>query len=137
MTGASGAMVRLHKDHVLSDAPVVLNVDACPSGEVVEIFWRLANPGPATFHGTLRLCLVIPDTFSNPWFLVPGFFYGENRRRDQKPSKQYPRFDPACRAPAEMTANAWDFAADRTAAPAQPAAGLPAWPVLADVMRGG
>ena len=28
-------------------------------------------------------------------------------------------------------------AAERTAAPAQPAAALPAWPVLADVMRGG
>jgi hypothetical protein len=49
--------------------------------------------------------------------MVPGFFYGENRRDDQHAAKLYPRFDPSLATPAAMTSAWWDFAADRTAIP--------------------
>jgi len=58
----------------------------------------------------------LPGQLRRPWLMVPGFFYGENRRIDQL-GKTCPRFDPAVAEPSEMTANRWDFPADRTAAP--------------------
>jgi len=109
--------IELCKDHVESDAPLELTVTEADAGLPLAAEWTVTNPGPATFRGAIRLVLPLPERFTRPWFLVPGFFYGENRAIGQRAPKLYPRFDPSVRRPAEMTSSWWDFGADRTAAP--------------------
>ncbi len=105
---------RLEKDHVLRDAPLALTfrADARNGG----LRWTVRNRGRAPFVGVLRLVVRTADRFRNPWVLLPGFLYGENRRAGQG-GRLYPRWDPACPAPRALTSAWWDFAMDRIAVP--------------------
>lgn len=104
--------------HVLQAAPLTISLRVLADGGTRRIVrWMVRNPGPSAFRGVLRLTIAWPEGFQKPWLLVPGFFYGENRRANEWRPKLYPRFDPACSAPAAMTSSWWDFAADRTSSP--------------------
>lgn len=110
-------MLELRKDHVLTDAELVLSAESQANDVCQTICWTIQNQGESTFHGAVRLHVELPEAFTAPWFMIPGFFYGENRRIGQRGVKLYPRYDPAATEPAEMTSCWWDVAADRTAAP--------------------
>ena len=73
----------------------------------------LVQAGDQGFDGSCALSLNLPwSAGAAPWFLLPGFFYGQGR---DDPRLHYPRLgqdpaDPWC-------APSWDFALDRAAAP--------------------
>lgn len=115
-------MLTLHKAHVLEDAPLTLDLQRSPAGAGIEVIaWalRLTAGAAGRFHGVVRLQLDLPPEFTAPWFMVPGFVYGENRRADQerRHGKCWLRFDTALRTPQDMASAWWDFGADRTASP--------------------
>ena len=113
--------MKLIKDHVLTDSSLNLQLSPVPVAAwpaAQRIAWEVRNPGPGEFHGVIRLEEPFPAGFRLPWLLVPGFFYGENRRFGPGIREDsYPRFDPAAVKPARMTSNHWDFAADRVSHP--------------------
>lgn len=110
-------MLELGKDHVEQDAPLALATDVVDLGACREVVWTVRNEGDASYRGVIRLSCALPAEIARPWFMIPGFFYGENRRLDQRAPKLYPRYDPAARTCGDMTSSWWDVAADRTAAP--------------------
>lgn len=67
---------------------------------VCELFVRIETSIPAT----------------DPWWLVPGVFYGENRPVDC--ARRFPRFEIGADDPAGMVSDHWSFRADRAATPA-------------------
>ncbi|MCU1438446.1 MAG: hypothetical protein JWP66_1533 [Naasia sp.] len=59
------------------------------------------------------------DGADDPWWLIPGAFYGENRPAGN--DRVFPRFEKGARSPAQaagMVSDSWHFRADRTATPA-------------------
>jgi hypothetical protein len=52
----------------------------------------------------------------DPGWMIPGLFYGENRRADC--TRRYPRLTPGSRAYGRMESGWWGFRADRAATPA-------------------
>jgi hypothetical protein len=55
----------------------------------------------------------------DPWWLVPGAFYGENRPAEN--TRAFPRFEIGASTPeqhAALVSDAWEFRADRAATPA-------------------
>ena len=110
-------MIELQQAHILSAAPLALTTRVVAETPARTIAWQVTNPGPGAFHGVVRLVLPLPDDLRAPWFMVPGFLYGENRRASQWAPRMYARFDPAVTAPREMASSWWDLPADRTAAP--------------------
>jgi hypothetical protein len=52
----------------------------------------------------------------DPWWLIPGLFYGENRLEECR--RVFPRFEAGADRPAEMVSARWGFRADRAATPA-------------------
>ncbi len=53
---------------------------------------------------------------ADPWWLMPGLFYGENRPVDC--FRVFPRFEVGARRPDELVSDHWEFRADRAATPA-------------------
>jgi hypothetical protein len=53
---------------------------------------------------------------ADPWWLMPGLFYGENRPVDG--FRIFPRFEAGADRPDEMVSDRWEFRADRAATPA-------------------
>ena len=53
---------------------------------------------------------------ADPWWLMPGLFYGENRPVDC--FRVFPRFEAGASRPDEMVSDHWEFRADRAATPA-------------------
>lgn len=109
--------LQLHKAHISQDSDLSLDVRREEAADGDVLLWTVTNTGNAAFQGALRLQLELPAAFSAPWFMIPGFFYGENRRVGQRAPKIYPRFDAAVSIPANMTSCWWDVAAERTAVP--------------------
>jgi len=110
-------MIDLQKDHILEDAELRLSVETEDGSACREVHWRIENPGDSNYRGAIRLHVDLPEHFTSPWFMIPGFFYGENRRIGQRATKFYPRFDETLEEPEDMTSSWWDVSADRTAAP--------------------
>ena len=113
--------IRLAKRHTATDSELKLTLSrqADPAWDAVErVRWEVRNAGAGPYHGVFSLEVALPDSFRLPWIMVPGFFYGENRRIGAGAREDsYPRFDPAASAPHRMTSDRWDFAADRTSHP--------------------
>ena len=109
-------MIKVAKDHVEQDSQ--LDCSLCPeNGEfktVIQV--KITNRGQADFIGVVRLALTLPEEMTNPWRLIPGFIYGENRKLNER-SRLYPRVDPALDIPSRMSSSWWDFASDRAASP--------------------
>lgn len=53
---------------------------------------------------------------ADPWWLMPGLFYGENRPADC--FRVFPRFEAGADRPGELVSDRWEFRADRAATPA-------------------
>ncbi|MHB9023035.1 MAG: hypothetical protein ACYC7E_02510 [Armatimonadota bacterium] len=105
--------------HVTQQADLHLNLKTSSAGSNIErVDWEVINQGTVAFHGALRLQLPLPATHPSPWFMIPGFLYGENRKvGDTAREDCYPRYDPSIDQPHRMASNHWDFAADRTSYP--------------------
>ncbi|HET9380110.1 MAG TPA: hypothetical protein VFP69_04690, partial [Streptomyces sp.] len=87
-----------------------------PPGTVLreaELTVRRVAGDPAEAGLRVEMRLGVSD---DPGWLVPGVFYGENRRPDC--TRPYPRYERGTHDPAAMTADAWSFRADRCATPA-------------------
>jgi len=98
---------------------VELRVGAAETGWAVE----LAVTARTGFIGAVRVVAELTGA-DDPWWLVPGVFYGENRPADN--DRAFPRFEIGARSPAQhdaLVADAWDVRADRAATPA-----VFAWP---------
>lgn len=74
---------------------------------------RLAT-GPDEVEARVRVRRAVPA--ADPWWLVPGLFYGENRPEDCE--RVFPRFERGTVDAAGMVSNAWSFRSDRAATPA-------------------
>lgn len=112
--------MQLRKKHVVDDSALDLNQTESPTSApgVWSIRWRVTNTGTSIFRGALQWSLPFPSAFRLPWIMMPGMLYGENRLISPGVREfAYPRFDPAAAAPARMTSNTWDFAADRLSHP--------------------
>ncbi|MEO3778721.1 hypothetical protein ABGB16_18090 [Micromonospora sp. B11E3] len=74
--------------------------------------------GAVPAQGRLRISVGLADA-DDPYWLIPGLFYGENRPADNH--RRYPRFARAVDEPADpgrFVSPAWSFRADRAATPA-------------------
>lgn len=65
---------------------------------------------------TLRVELVLSLPSDDPWFMLPGAFYGENR--PAQCTRVFPRFEVGASVPEQMVSDHWSFRADRCATPA-------------------
>ncbi len=76
---------------------------------------RVRYEGDAPLEAGVRVELALPAT-SDPRWLVPGVFYGENR--PESCTRIFPRFVPGRVDVGRMESDAWSFRADRCATPA-------------------
>ncbi|THG29269.1 hypothetical protein [Naasia lichenicola] len=77
---------------------------------------RVTYAGSAPADAAVRISTRIPA--DDPWFLIPGAFYGENRPADN--DRIFPRFQPGASSAADhaaMVSDEWHFRADRAATP--------------------
>ncbi|RIQ18877.1 hypothetical protein [Jiangella rhizosphaerae] len=77
-----------------------------------EVALSVLNPTPAAFTGHLRLVATVADA-ADPWWLIPGLFYGENRPADC--DRRFPRFEARADDPPGMVSDHWSFRSDRAA----------------------
>ncbi|MFF1572213.1 hypothetical protein ACFVWR_05655 [Leifsonia sp. NPDC058292] len=109
---------------------VLANGAPARAGEfAVETEWREAEPGwrvrvtvtnrgDATVDANVRVSAAVADA-PDPWWLIPGAFYGENRPAEN--TRAFPRFEigaDSAEAHAALVSDAWEFRADRAATPA-------------------
>lgn len=90
---------------------------SAPSGDTGrrEVTVDVTYDGSASRNASVRLCMELPGA-DDPWWLVPGVFYGENRPAGCR--TVFPRFAPGADDPASMVSDRWAFRADRAATPA-------------------
>jgi hypothetical protein len=87
----------------------------------VDIAWTSGDTARITVRHTgepaaanVRISIDVPDS-ADPYWLIPGLFYGENRPADN--ARLYPRYAPTPDH-ARLVAPSWSFRADRAATPA-------------------
>jgi hypothetical protein len=100
-------------DHDLFDVALRSSVAESPAGGVtvtVTATYRGAAPAEAR----LRVSATLADA-TDPYWLIPGLFYGENRPADNH--RLYPRFARTA-DPRRFVSPVWSFRADRAATPA-------------------
>jgi hypothetical protein len=129
-----------------SPSPAVTILDADPrdfaievrrDGDAHRVTVRLdgAHPVDAAVRVTVEL-----DGANDPWWLIPGLFYGENRPAAN--DRLYPRFAAGARTPAQhavFVSDEWHFRSDRAATPvvfAWPAPGVPGRALSTDPVTG-
>ena len=79
---------------------------------------RVRHAGPAAVSANVRVSVAVADA-ADPWFLIPGLFYGPNRPAGN--ARLFPRFARSSDEPADSSrfvSPAWSFRADRAATPA-------------------
>lgn len=75
----------------------------------------VTHTGVSTTRASVRVTATLRDV-ENPWWLVPGLFYGENRPEGS--FRAYPRFAVGRRDDTALESDHWAFRADRAATPA-------------------
>lgn len=100
---------------VLDADPDDFAVDVVSQGGThrIAIACRAAEPSEAAVRVTVRI-----EGASDPWWLIPGLFYGENRPAGNE--RLYPRFEAGARTAAQHDAfvsDEWHFRSDRAATP--------------------
>jgi hypothetical protein len=70
---------------------------------------RVTATAEAAWEG--RLTVSVRRPARDPWWLIPGLFYGENRPADS--FRLYPRYAPGPPDAATLTSDRWSFRADR------------------------
>jgi hypothetical protein len=79
----------------------------------IRVICRAAEP----LEAGIRVSATAPA--ADPWWLIPGAFYGENRPSGN--SRVFPRFEIGADSPADwerLVSAAWEFRSDRAATPA-------------------
>ncbi|NBE99068.1 hypothetical protein FE391_36180 [Nonomuraea sp. KC401] len=79
-----------------------------------ELRLTIRYDGAEPRAGTVRVSRRVPA--ADPWWLIPGLFYGENRPAACR--RVFPRFEAGADRPDEMVSARWGFRADRAATPA-------------------
>ncbi|WP_019179700.1 hypothetical protein [Microbacterium yannicii] len=123
-------------------SPSATILDAAPEHFAVRITaesdgHRIAvrYEGPHEVSAAVRITVRI-DAATDPWWLIPGVFYGENRPAAN--DRLYPRFEAGARSAAQHDAfvsDEWHFRSDRAATPvvfAWPAPGASGLALSAD-----
>ncbi|TDE32702.1 hypothetical protein E1295_39125 [Nonomuraea mesophila] len=87
--------------------------EARPTGRR-ELRLTIRYDGAEPRAGTVRVSRRVPA--ADPWWLIPGLFYGENRPAACR--RVFPRFEAGADRPGEMVSARWGFRADRAATPA-------------------
>jgi len=82
-------------------------------GQRLALEVRYGGTGPLA--AAIRYRLLLPGT-PDPWWLMPGAFYGENR--PAACDRVFPRFEVGASDPQAMVSDRWEFRADRCATPA-------------------
>lgn len=95
--------------------PFTVEVTAGPPSAAGLVDVTLSVAVSAPFTGHLRLVASVADA-AEPWWLIPGLFYGENRPADC--DRRFPRFEAGADDPAGMISDHWSFRSDRAATPA-------------------
>jgi len=80
-----------------------------------EVSIEVVYGGSAPREASVRLRLEVSQA-SDPWWLIPGAFYGENR--PEGCLRVFPRFAVGAHDPHGMVSSSWSFRADRAATPA-------------------
>ncbi|TDC54166.1 hypothetical protein E1212_03255 [Jiangella ureilytica] len=93
-----------------------------------EVALSVSNVSADAFAGHVRLVASVADA-ADPWWLIPGLFYGENRPVDC--DRRFPRFEAGADDPAGMVSDHWSFRSDRAATAAVFAWGASAGVVVA------
>ncbi len=76
---------------------------------------EVAYLGTEPVDAAVRFRILLPDA-PDPWWLIPGAFYGENR--PAACTRVFPRFEVGGDDPQGMVSDHWEFRADRCATPA-------------------
>jgi hypothetical protein len=84
-----------------------------PSGRR-DLTLTVANASAEPVVASVQVTVAVPA--ADPWWLMPGLFYGENRPVDC--FRVFPRFEAGADRPDEMVSDHWEFRADRAATPA-------------------
>ncbi|MFC0681120.1 hypothetical protein ACFFGH_25100 [Lysobacter korlensis] len=89
--------------------------DGLSGSRLASIHVRSDSSAPV--DAVVRVAVAIPS--ADPWWLIPGAFYGENRPIEN--SRVFPRFQIGANRPADwerLISEAWEFRSDRAATPA-------------------
>jgi hypothetical protein len=86
-------------------------VEARGSGWAATV--RVAYRGAEPVDAAVRIAVRLPA--AEPWPLIPGAFYGENRPAAN--DRVFPRYAPGTADPAAMVSDEWHVRADRAATP--------------------
>ncbi|WP_309127244.1 hypothetical protein [Microbacterium sp.] len=106
--------------------PTAEVLDADPTGFAIDIrddgtgghLVRVRFDGPAPVDAAVRVSITLPGA-SDPWWMIPGLFYGENRPAQN--DRLFPRFQAAVDADGPhdpFVSDEWHFRSDRAASPA-------------------
>jgi hypothetical protein len=101
------------------DAPpddFVVDARVVPAGSGWAATVDVRYTGVEPVEGAVRISVAIPAV--EPWPLIPGAFYGENRPAAN--DRVFPRFETGASSPADhaaMRSDEWHFRADRSATP--------------------
>jgi len=88
---------------------------AGPAG-LHRVRFSIRYDGAAPVAARVRLAARLPGRVADPWWLVPGAFYGQNR--PAKCTRLFPRFAVGQDDPTQMVSSSWELRADRAATPA-------------------
>jgi hypothetical protein len=95
---------------------IVLRED--PGGGAGAVRAEVRFDGTVPLVGSLRFSIAVEGA-EDPWWLIPGAFYGENRSAEN--GRVFPRFEVGAHADGDaerMVFDSWHFRADRAATPA-------------------
>ncbi|MFS0910768.1 beta-L-arabinofuranosidase domain-containing protein [Microbacterium sp. 179-I 3D2 NHS] len=101
---------------ILDADPADFRIDVRSEGEARRVTVRYTGAAPV--DAAVRVSVTVRDA-DDPWWLIPGLFYGTNRPADN--DRLYPRFEPCIDGrPARdaFTSAEWHFRSDRAATPA-------------------
>ncbi|MDQ0643119.1 beta-L-arabinofuranosidase domain-containing protein [Microbacterium murale] len=105
---------RILEAEVLDADPALFRIDVHTDGEIRRV--RVRYLGTSPMAAAVRLSVRIADAVE-PWWLIPGLFYGDNRPAGN--DRPYPRFEAHPAADADpFVSDEWHFRSDRAATPA-------------------
>jgi len=101
-----------------SDFDIALDSSPMLDGIGDDVTATVIYRGSGPIEAAIRFEVEIADA-DDPWWLIPGAFYGENRPAEN--DRVFPRFESGADSPTEhehMVSSWWQFRADRAATPA-------------------
>jgi hypothetical protein len=101
---------------ILDADPALFDVAVSPDGARCRVTVRCV--ATEAVGAAVRVSVNVPDA-ADPWWLIPGLFYGENRPVEN--DRLYPRFEAGARGTEQHDAfvsDEWHFRSDRAATPA-------------------